>query len=532
MLVTISTKNFKTKPKDELRHLTYSTEDVTPTQLLDKVMSGYCFQNHYDYKGEFQFKGIGAKTKHYIGSYVISIDIDHQERSMRDMLTTLDVKPSFCYETFSNKVGDYCFRLCYCFSEEIYGKELYSQVYKEICKRNKIEKYYDKKASDCYHYFNGTTPDSDSVNFSTVYTLKDFGFEASKGVGNIIIRNGTFDVDKDLDGKGFYSDELVKDLETIGYDGIVSKYHGIYRHKQSSPVPKVSEDVKVIPLPRDFYEIVRPWASSVHKGESNIIIRNGTFEKGYIKKLKNGEHRRETLYNNLCIRRLILPDLTLDELLYAGCYEMSYFIDNSDKSDIITKRQVMSIVLSAYKRDLSTFNYVRPRESMVNWLYCKKYGVTKQEVASQIANEKKTQSKENKKELFFQFYNVNLTIKENIEEFTEKTGIKVSERTVKRWKSELNMTREYNKEPQSVKGSECSSNIIIRNGTFENNTQFCYPTFDDSDNGMLSDSITIEYAVNKPKEALQEEITTWKDTDITKKKIKAQIANFKYSLIN
>lgn len=169
---------------------------------------------------------------------------------------------------------------------------------------------------------------------------------------------------------------------------------------------------------------------------------------------------------------------------------------------------------------------------MVNWLYCKKYGVTKQEVASQIANEKKTQSKENKKELFFQLYNCNLTIKENIEEFTEKTGIKVGLSTVKRWKSELDMTREYNKEAQSVKGSECSSNIIRPNETFENNTQFCYPIFDDTNNGMLSDSITIEYAVNKPKEALQEEITTWKDTDITKKKTKAQRANFKYSLIN
>lgn len=453
--VAISTKNFASKPgSDDLKDLSYRIISLYPIELLDKVMMGYCYQGHYDYQGEFQFKGTGAKSQHYIGTYVVSIDIDHTDVPMRQFLKGLRDLPYFAYETFSSKVGNYCYRLCYVFTEELIGKDTYASAYETLCKRNGI-KNYDKCATSAYQYFNGTRLDADICETRKTYTLDEIG------VCNIINPNCTFDKEDKLDGKGYFSDDLVKELDDLDYHGIVSKYAntGTYRNKQCSPIPKVSDDVKIIPLPKDFYEITRPWVCPQY-ATSNIINPNCTFSKGYIRKLKNGEHRRYRLYDNLCIRRLILPDLTLDELLYDACYEMNYFIDNTDKTDIITKSQVMSIVLSAYKRDLSTFNYVRPRETMVNWIWCKNHNVTKRMVAKEVADNKRKDMKENKKKIFFELYNKNLTIKENIENFIEQTGIKVSERTVKMWKKELGMTREYNV-------SNTTSNIIIPNCTLD-----------------------------------------------------------------
>lgn len=472
MRITLSTKNFTKKPKGELFNLTYSLQDITPIELYEKIIEGYCYQGHYDYQGTFTFKGIGAKTQHYIGSWVVSIDIDHFDDDMETYLKSLQVKPTFAYETFSNKKNDYCFRLCYCFNEEIIGKESYSRTYEAICDRNGI-KFYDKRATSPYQYFNGTKKTANHVWYGVTFGLSDWG------VHNNIIRNETFNKDKNLDGKGYFSEELVKDLESMHYNEIVTKYQGVYRNKQSSPIPKVSDDVKIIPLPKDFYEIVRPWERG-SSGTRNNIIRNETFgEKGYIRKLKNGEHRRLKLFYNLCIRRLIIHDLTLDELLYAACYEMNFFIDNpiEDEENYISKRQVMSIVLSAYRTNLDDFHYKRPRESMVNYRYCQKYGVSKQQIASQIANEKKTQIKKNKQELFFEMYDDNKTIKENIANFTETTGIKVGLSTVKRWKSERG-----------------THNNIIRNETTKN---YAYPTFEDTDNGMVNEDFFVNYLFEK-----------------------------------
>ena len=42
------------------------------------------------------------------------------------------------------------------------------------------------------------------------------------------------------------------------------------------------------------------------------------------------------------------------------------------------------------------------------------------------------------------FYNSNLTIKENIDYIEEMTGTRFSERTIKNWKKENGLTREYN----------------------------------------------------------------------------------------
>ena len=461
MRITLSTKNFTKKPKGELFNLTYSLEEITPIELYNKIIEGYCYQGHYDYQGTFTFKGIGAKTQHYIGSWVVSIDIDHFDDDMETYLKSLQLKPTFAYETFSNKKNDYCFRLCYCFNEEIIGKESYSRTYEAICERNGI-KFYDKRATSPYQYFNGTKKTANHVWYGVTFGLSDFS------VVNNIIGNGTLPARGDnkdcivnnIIGFGTFSEQLVKDIWELGCCEVVAKYMNVYRHRQASNRPRVSDDTPLIDLTKNFYEIKRIW-------------KRGEDGKCHIVRIVNGQHRRTTLYNNLCIRRLIIPNLTLDELLYAVCWEMAFYIDNTDENDRITLKEMTTIAYNAYHANLNDFNYVAPRKSMVNYKYCMKYGLTKQQVVSKFANQRKTEIKEEKKKVFFELYNEDLTIKENIEYFEEKTGIKVSERTVKRWKKER------------------SDNNIIGNGTFT------YPTFEDTENGMVNEDFFVNYLLEK-----------------------------------
>ena len=424
MKLSLSTRNFEVKPKEELKDLTYSTTEITPIELFDKVINGYCFQNHYNFEGVHQFKGKGVKVNNYVGSYVVSIDIDHQKKTMRETLSKIDTLPTFAYETFSNKENDYCYRFCYCFKDEIIGKQAYAEAYKNICIKNNIETLFDKRSADCYHYMNGTTPKADSIYFGNVYDI--CGFVSVNTLADCNVQ-GT--LDNNISGNETFNKELVEDIKKIGYANVVKKYANTYRHFECSTLPKVDNETPLIDL-KGFYEICRIW----QKGKDG---------KSHIKRLCNGEHRRFRIFYNLCIRRLICNDLSLDELLYAGCWEMAYYVNNTDKKDRITLGQLMTIALNAYNWNLKDFNYIAPRKQMVNYKYCKKHNVSKKKVASMLGNAKKHEIKENKKEIFFKFYNDNLTIDENIEYFFEKTGLTISQRTAKRWKSEENKARKY-----------------------------------------------------------------------------------------
>lgn len=459
MLVSLSTKKFETKPdSNQLKNLTYQTVNIHPMILLDKIMYGYCFQAHYDYTGEFKFIGHGAKTEHFIGSSVIAIDIDHCSQSMREFVENLEWFPTFSYETFSNSENDYCFRLVYCFDEEIKSKELYKEIYLNICKENKIEEYYDKHAADAFHYFNGTTLHADTIYNGKQYSIASF----SSNSDNNINANETFSEEENestannINANETFNPELIEDYKKMGAKGVYEKYKSVYRLKDRSNLPKVSDDTPYIELGNDHYEIKRIWRKD-ENGHSHII------------RLKNGMNRKFKLFYNLCIRRLIIPDLTLDELLYALAYEMLFFVDNT--VDKITLSQLMSIAYNAFHADLNEFNYQRQRNSQVNYKYCIKYGISKRKVAALKGHATQSKFKKNKKEVFFEYYDCDKTIKENIEYISDLTGIEFKLSTVKRWKNEEGITRMYNKtEKSSTIEALPIDNNINANETFVEET--------------------------------------------------------------
>lgn len=453
MKITLSTNGYSHKPtKDEMSKAHFSTYDCNSLmQLLEeKITKGYMYAGHYDFQTTyFQFinknEGEHIKKDHYVGTHLVSIDIDHSEVCLDDFHETLRVKPSFAYESLSNREGNYCYRLVYAFEEEILGKQNYDYVLHSILDFLNIKT--DKRAKDAYHIFYGTTPLAHTYCSNKLFELSDFNCSLVKvqmakynySVYNNIVNNKT-----QYTANCTFNERLVMKMQELDYENVYKSLYKRFRFIDSSQrVLEADEDIPMIPIPGDYYEI-----------RNHYIKKNG---KKYIRKKKDGEHRKSYLFNNCCIRRLAVPEISPDDLLYSLCYDMTYRIDNS--KDPITPEILMGIVIDSLNKDLTTFQYIRPRENMVNPAYCAKYGMTKEEVAHKFASKKghssQSKIKQNKKQLFLSLYNSNLTIKSNIEEIQAKTGQVFKERTVKLWLKEEGLTRPYKKRsvsPDNDKG--------------------------------------------------------------------------------
>ena len=157
------------------------------------------------------------------------------------------------------------------------------------------------------------------------------------------------------------------------------------------------------------------------------------------------------------IRRLITEHLNQTELLYDLCYEMEYYIDNTNTAHPITKRDLLSIVGSVMEADLDTFrlNYKRPRERMVNRRYAERHEMTKRAVANKANAERHRVRKEELYVRIGELYDCSLGNKENLAILAEY-GIDISIDTLKRFKKENGLTRKYAKRRSSKSESDAA----------------------------------------------------------------------------
>lgn len=465
MQLSISTQGFEEKPNPKtISLLKYSTVSVSPQELLGRLRQGYCFHNHFSeeiLKGQYkfinQFKGDHIKERAYLGSYSINFDFDSMNCSMRDFVDSLKIKPTFAYESWSNSQEHPKFRLIFCFSEEIMGKVAYQYTFDKIASQNGFfaevkgkdgiitQCGYDKCSRSPYQYMNGTSSKADYLFTGNILDIRDYTCE------NEVLEKVSIDKKIEFDKK------FVEFFQKHSYTNVVETFIGKYRNIEHSPIPTVSDDEPFIPLGKDFYEIYRHLQGlSPTLYSYNSSITNGTARKkeglrsniepsddikNVSKRLKDGQKRRKTVLNNLLIRRLITPDLTFEELLYCACFEMAYYIDNKklpEGGNHISKEEVLGIAQRAYFYDLRDFHYQRHREYIVNPNYCQKNNKTKKEVGRQCAYKVRKERSEDKKKKFFDIYDENLTVKENVVRFKRKFKISISAGTARNWRSQLN----------------------------------------------------------------------------------------------
>lgn len=238
---------------------------------------------------------------------------------------------------------------------------------------------------------------------------------------------------------------FINDYYSLSVNEIIEKYISVYPSIEFSKVEYDATQAYYM-VPNDYMEIKRKW----HFAE--VEKSNGdTYRVTTIEKCKNGQGRRRRLFLNLIIRRLIEPSLTLEHLLFNAIYELNRFIDNSDKDDIITKKDIAQIAVNAYFEDLDKWsklkNYHTPKYK-VNKEWCNAHGVKPRQQAIKVRGELNRQAKEKKWREIDNYYNPALTNNGNIE-LLKSYGIEIGLTALKDYKK----SRGYNK-PKNGKANK------------------------------------------------------------------------------
>lgn len=242
---------------------------------------------------------------------------------------------------------------------------------------------------------------------------------------------------------------FINDYYNLSVNEIIEKYISTYPSIEFSQV-EYDETQPYYIVPSDYIEIKRKW----HFRE--VEKSNGdTYRVTTIEKCMNGQGRRRRLFINLIIRRLITPTITFEHLLFNALYELHHFIDNSDKDDIITKKDIAQIVVNAYFDDLEKWSklkeYHKPKYK-VNKEWCVANGIKPRQQAIKVRGELNRQTKEKKWSEIDNYYNPALTNNGNIE-LLKSYGIEIGLTALKDYKKSRGYSKPKNgKANRAVKG--------------------------------------------------------------------------------
>jgi len=243
------------------------------------------------------------------------------------------------------------------------------------------------------------------------------------------------------------NNEFINDYYNLSVNEIIQKYISTYPSIEFSQV-EYNEDDPYYLVPSDYIEIKRKW----HFRE--IEKENGdTYRVTEIERCKNGQGRRRRLFLNLVIRRLIYPQISFEHLLFNALYELHRYIDNNDKDDIITKKDVAEIAINAYYEDIEKWSklkeYHKPKFK-INKSFCTAHNLNARRMALKINAEQNKQARQERDAEISKYYNPQLKEKENLN-VLEENGVVISLRALQRWKKENGYTmRKKNKQTTSA----------------------------------------------------------------------------------
>lgn len=258
--------------------------------------------------------------------------------------------------------------------------------------------------------------------------------------------------------------EFINDYYLMDVDDIIEKYISIYPSYEFTYVDYSDDDLYYI-LPNDYMEIKRKW----HFRE--VEKANGDYYKVCeLEKCKNGQGRRRRLFINLIIRRLIYPQITLEHLLFNALFELCHHIDNSDKEDIITKKEVAQIAVNAYFEDLDKWSKLKEYHKptfKINKNYCREHNLNARRVALQINAENKRKAKIEKWEKMLPLYDITKTDKENIN-IMANNGIRVSLTCLQEFKKAKGLQKnKKRKETIKLNNEKCNNMINLDKNAYK-----------------------------------------------------------------
>ena len=378
------------------------------------------------------------KTKeNFIGTPLIFVDVDNLEgKTSEEFINSIDsdVMPNLWYNTFSSTEGNERMRLVYLMEKNIENEHVYRYNSHHIVDKLGID--VDNCTFSPFQFYFGTGKQQrvQCVNGTKhkVYDieLKEENEQESKSANTTYIKkehnniecNCTFDNNSDF----------MRNYWNLDNRAFILKYTDSIEVINNTPL-NYNPAKMYIELPNDYIAIER-------KTYTVYEMKNGekTFKYKDNYRWKDGEGRKKKLFLTAIMRRMMLPTITFEQLLFNTVWELENFYLNT-KKDYITKKQVFQIVVSALKEDLESYKSMAKRDNrkyIVNPYYNNVEGYSNKQLAAMA-----------KKAIHYaeigELYDCNLTDKENLE-IMKQYGVKCSLRTLKNFRKDNGISK-YNK---------------------------------------------------------------------------------------
>ena len=456
------------------RGVSFEQTYVTPQILLDALLEGrvFCHNFHtYRLRKDYTFGSGEKKNDNFTGANVIGVDIDQTNyESAEAFIDMLHLKPTLWYTSYSNMQVDEAgsskgarFRLIYVFENGIYNPYYFRYCAWEL---NKIieedtgEIIKDRCNLNCSQYFNGTNRHNSDVKLkygitNLIYSLddinvsdtgyidfllhycyyktvkwettsilkrylkeltgNDYGYDSKNKVfvnttistispttiNGEMEKDRTFEVDYSADTYTFSpsTHTILYDWDRLTMD----------EFKRCTQWNRTREQTKYI------YRVEKQWGDTNYQAVDDDYFNLYWFTST----MQDGQGRRRTLYQRMCLRRLMYPSITKDEMVVNTLTDIIRFFDNSDgvlNADFITRNVETSFNLTLdeiREQYSSTIDYLK-RETRPHRGFIYKETHTK-EVTWQILDE---------------VYNPSWSVADNLEHITQELKYPFSKSTI------------------------------------------------------------------------------------------------------
>ena len=458
-------------PKEQIMKMSFIEEEISIDEFVQLATSGYSFCHLFKYDPSRKYLFTWYNYKNYVypeykrgrnkgsmkiqmkserfffGSQCFFVDIDYSRfESVEDFIDKIPLKPTVTYLSFSDneyKIDkthkddpryDPClgiksrrFRLCYIFDQIILGKENFLRISKEIHRMvedSTDEHIQDKCGMSLSQYFNGGSSKEVYVT-GCIYNINDFSDtneiikESLSDVVEtpLVVKNDieTEEINEIKQSISFY---LIRDMSQLDYE----EFMKLHRHKFKYYYRKDDRQWE------DDYQII--------DDEYFALFYN-------VSQLKDGDKRRKKLFQRMCLRRVMFPEITPDEVLYCAYVDLNRFIDNSEDPisvDCLAKNVKNAFSLSIdsikdmYSQNIKMLKEKAPKHKMIYKLK-----------GCNTPSERNRRKAEIRYKYYDKVYDNSLSIREN----AEKIG--VCKKTIQRYRKSRGYEEVYNFSNEELK---------------------------------------------------------------------------------
>ncbi|MCI6419879.1 MAG: hypothetical protein MR794_06250 [Bacteroidales bacterium] len=390
----------------------YKFETSKPTWNGEKEFEAFPIYKKGVNKGYFKVQFKSDKFFHSAQAVFLDMEIRNDARktkyqSIDECVSLLKKKPTCAFYSYSDKIKEDIasrrFQLVYVFDSILNKDEFETMTYKiyHMIEKETREVLVGLSVRSSGFLIGGNNPHV--YNSSIIYSVNDFNDDTDIAE-YLSILNQKPEVSSDPNEIRF-AEELVRDMQTLLYPNVEQKWEdkGL-EYILSTPIDFGDKYYKI--PPKDYVQL--------------------EFIK---KRLRDGQHRRYTLFLRAARRRLIKPNITADELLYNLYKDRELVFDNSDGA--LSIRVLQECVKAALQTDIDSIRELNSRSKKSTY-----------KVNPNIPDKRKMRGKartEITDRKIAKMYDVNMSVKDNLTHMAAK-GIKIGKSRLYQWRKKNNIT--------------------------------------------------------------------------------------------